>query len=96
MTLILNGKFGYVFLILWDTRSVTGSNLRSILLKTSVCDIVRLRPGDVKYCYRDVPREELYRVGFIKELVDIQNNQAEVAGFSDEEIGTILQYLCVS
>ena len=45
---------------------------------------------------RILPEYEKYRVGFIKEIVDVKNNQLEVEGFDDEELEAILQQLCVS
>ena len=56
----------------------------------------RLQPSDVKAKYRNLPENEKYRVGFIKELIDVKINQLEVTGFDDEELEAILQHLCVS
>ena len=80
----------------FDTLSVTGSNLRRIMLKTDIQDVRRLKPSDVRVKYRNLPENEKYRVGFIKELIDVKNNQLEVIGFDDEELEAILQHLCVS
>ena len=43
-----------------------------------------------------MPINEEYRVAFIKEMIDVKNNQLEVQGFTDDEIDDILQHLCVS
>ena len=67
-----------------DTQSVSGRNLRSILLRTAVKDFRKLRPDDVKVKYRDVPRKEEYRVAFNKEIIDVKNNQLEVIGIHDD------------
>ena len=80
----------------FDTLSVTGRNLRQIMLQTDVQDVKMLKPIDVKTKYRNVPENEKYRVGFIKEIVDVRNNQLVVEGFGDDELETILQHLCVS
>ena len=80
----------------FDTRSVTGRNLRTILLETLVLDVRSLKPADVTTRYRDMPINEQYRVDFIKEMVDVKNNQLEVQGFTDDEIDDILQHICVS
>ena len=80
----------------FDTQSVTSRNLRSILLQTDVQDVRNLRPDDVKGKYRDVPRNEKYRVAFIDEIIDVKNNQLEVNGFHDDELEEILHHLCVS
>ena len=80
----------------YDTLSVTGRNLSSILLKTEVHDVRKLKPSDIKEKYRKLPSSEEYRLGFIKELVDVKNNKLEVNGFNDDELEEILQHLCVS
>ena len=66
------------------------------MLQTDVQDVKMLKPSDVKKKYRILPENEKYRVGFIKEIVDVKNNQLEVEGFDDEELEAILQHLCVS
>ena len=43
--------------------------------------------------YRDIPRNEQHRVGFIKEIIDVKDNQLEVDGFNDDELEEILQHL---
>ena len=82
--------------IQYDTRSVTGNNLRSILRKTKVEDVKNLKSSDVTGKYRDAPASEQYRVGFIKEIIAVRNNILEMADFSAEEIDDILLHLCVS
>ena len=80
----------------YDTISVTGRNLRSILLQTEAQDVRKLKACDYKIKYRNVPRNEEFRVGFIKELIDVKNNQLDVHGFNNDELDEILQHLCVS
>ena len=47
-----------------DVRSVTGHNLRTIMLKSSspVNHVQNLKPDDVTYKYREVPVGEQFRV----------------------------------
>ena len=80
----------------YDTLSVTGRNLRNILLKTVMYGIRSLKPNDYNIKYKEVPVNEEYRVGFIKKLINIQHSEMEVHGFEREELQTILQHLCVS
>ena len=80
----------------YDTMSVTGRNLRSILLQTEAQDVRKLKACDYKIKYRKIPRNEEFRVGFIKELIDVKNNQLDVHGFNNDELDEILQHLCVS
>ena len=77
----------------YDTQSVTGKNLRNILIKTEVHDVRLLKPNDYNEKYREVPSNNMYRVGFIKELI---NSKVEVEEFSIDEVKEILQHLCVS
>ena len=79
-----------------DTRSVTGQNLRRILLNSNQCNVQDLKLSDVNLQYRPVPEAQQYRVGIVKELIEVQNNQLEVPGFTLDELDELLQYLCVS
>ena len=45
----------------FDTRSVTGRNLRTILLETSVLDVRSLKPADVTTRYSDIPMNGLHQ-----------------------------------
>ena len=44
----------------YDTLSVTGRNLKSILLQTEVQDVRKLKACDYKIKYRNIPRNEKY------------------------------------
>ena len=52
-----------------------------------------MKPCDVKARYRDVSRNDEYRVGFINEINDVKNNQLTVNGLNDDELEEILQHL---
>ena len=39
----------------YDTMSVTGRNLRQILIRTSIDDIGKLKPCDITAKYKDIP-----------------------------------------
>ena len=80
----------------YDTRSVTGHNLRTLMLRENVHDIKGLRSEHVSRCYKEVPSNEEYRIAFIKELIEVRNDAVEVEGFDAEELEEILSYLCVS
>ena len=80
----------------FDTPSVTGRNLRNILLMTNVTDIRMLKPSDVKAKYCDIPSQEKYRVDVIREIVDIKDGQLNVPGFNTEELDLILKHVCSS
>ena len=79
-----------------DTRSVTGHNLRCLLLKSKAEHVQELNPKDESFKYREVPAGEEFRIDFIKEIIEVKNNKSEVPGFTMEELDEILQHLCGS
>ena len=79
-----------------DTKSVTGDNLRCILLKSKATHVYKWTPKDANFKYREVPDGEQFRVDFIKEIIEVKNSELEVIGFTVEEPDEILQHLCGS
>ena len=53
-------------------------------------DVRNLKPSNYRAKYRDIPVNQEYRVGLIKEIVEIKNQQLEVVGFNDDELDYIL------
>ena len=78
----------------YDTMSVTGGNLRQILIHTDTHDIRNLEPSDIKAKY--IPIGEEYRIDVIKEIIETRDNQLEVPGFESYELEEILRDVCVS
>ena len=66
------------------------------MLESGTFDIRNLRPKDAETSYFCVPEKEEYRIEFIKELIEVKNNELEVIGFDNQELDDILSYLCVS
>ena len=76
-----------------DCLSVTGSNLRNIMLLVGKSNIEDLCPEDHNLVkYNEIPEEETWRVSVIKELVDVTWGESVVEGFSREELAYILGY----
>ena len=76
-----------------DCRSVTGSNLRNIMLlvgKTNIDDLCPEDSGIVEYA--EIPEDQTWRVSVIKELVDVKWGEMVVEGFSKDELNYILGY----
>ena len=80
----------------FDARFVTGKNLRRLMLKSKIQNIQKLMPIDLPAKYRPIPDEEEFRVGFIKEIINIKNNSTELRGFHHDELEELLEHLCVS
>ena len=56
----------------YDTRSVTGHNLRTLMLQSKSNDIKNLGPEHAENDYIEVPVGEEYRIEFIKELIEVK------------------------
>ena len=67
-----------------DVRSVTGSNLQKIMLRSS------------KAVFREVPDGEEWRIDFVKEIIDIENDRLKLSGFTSKELQEILTWVCSS
>ena len=79
-----------------NVNSTTGSNLKeiSLLVNKRVDD---LSPRDAsEILYHPVSNQEEFRVSFIWELLNVKDDQLEVVGFSEDELGMILEHLCTS
>ena len=77
----------------YDSQSVTGSNLRNIMLlvdKSRIDDLCVEDSFNVKY--HPIPQEELWRVGLINQTVDALWGVNTVEGFTREELSYILGY----
>ena len=84
-------------LIEYDTQSVTGSNLREILLLTEKNDVSELRPIDSQNIkYKEVPEGEEWRINLLKELIDVRTGDLKVNGFKEAEIKLIIDDICSS
>ena len=80
-----------------DTRSVTGNNIRKILLLTKKTKVDEITDEDIATIeYAAITEENTWRVNLIKEITDKKFNQLEIDGFSQEECEEILQFACVS
>ena len=80
-----------------DARSNTGANLRRIMLlvnKVKVCDVTKKDIDEVKYA--EVPPEDEWKVGMVREIIDIKYSRLDVENFNKEELNEILDYLCTS
>ena len=82
----------------FDSRSITGSNYRKIMLLCNKNSIEDIDCSDIDaLSYRKCPESEEWRISLINELSDARMNPAEVLpGFSSEEIEDLLNFACIS
>ena len=79
-----------------DVRTVTGGNLRNILLLTDKLQVEDLEPSLVdNIMYHKIEDKDIWRVGMIKELMDMKHGDVLLPeGWSKEELDMILDYAC--
>ena len=74
-----------------DVRSITGSNIRRIMLLQEKNSIEHLKHENVEY--HSVPESKKWRIDFLKELLKVKFGEVEVSGFEKNELEEIINYL---
>ena len=80
-----------------DVRSVTGANLRHIMLLCDKNSVNDLTPDDaLNIKYHEPPKDEIWRLGVLEELLEVQYGDLNVPGFNDEELAMMRSYICTT
>ena len=83
--------------IRFDTRSVTGKNIRMITLLTGRDMFSNVNKDDIsRLSYFPIDENETWRVSLISEIIESREKNLDVPGFNDDELSEILNYACVS
>ena len=79
-----------------DRETVLGRNLANIALLCNVRNTFELNPKMVKDTvkYRTIPDKERWRVNFAWELLKVREEDVAVNGFDEDELETLLTYIC--
>ena len=79
-----------------DVRSITGRNLRNILLLTNKLAIRDLGPEDVKCLkYQHAPENDCWRIPLLLDLLDIQHGILELPQeIQIDNLQDIMQIIC--
>ena len=84
-------------LIKYDVNSVTGSNLRKIMLLLDKNNIDELSPTDSQaLIYHEIPEDQTWRINMVRELINIRYQECYLENFSFEELDIIMEVLCTS
>ena len=77
-----------------DSRSITGSNLRKIMLLCEKNSIESLEACDLtSLSYDPVPENEAWRIDVLKELLELRSENLNLPGFTSEEVKEMIDYL---
>ena len=80
-----------------NVRSVTGYNLRRIMLETGNTNVEQLNDVGIENIeYHPVSDEDKWKILVIKECIDVKFGILNIDGFSSEEIEEISSHLCIS
>ena len=79
-----------------DVRTVTGSNLRNILLLTNKTQVDELEPSMVDNIpYHKIEEQDMWKISMVKELMDIkQGDRLAPEGWSLEDLENIMDFVC--
>ena len=100
---LLKCKFPVRFLarlVQHDLRTVTGRNLRQIVLESGQGLLVQqfhyktIIKKTMKYC--PVPSSDAWRVSLLHDLLDIRNKMSTLTGFSTAEVEDMIKFICTS
>ena len=80
-----------------DVKSITGSNLREIMLLVNKSSIGQLNIHDADVVqYHKIKEEDTWKISVLKEITDIKFENLCLDGFSSEELEEILYYIATS
>ena len=92
-----SAKVNLLDIIERDTRSITGRNLRKIMLlldRDNIRDINVNMLDNLKYA--PVPESEKWRTKIVHELLETRAEMLTIAGFDAKELDCILNHVCSS
>ena len=80
-----------------DTQSVTGFNLRKIMLLVNKSSVDELTPADSKeVSYSPVPDSDKWKIDIVQEITDIKFGVKVLHEYPHEELEEILNFLCTT
>ena len=83
--------------IMYDVGSITGKNLRRIMLQTGKDTVEELTASDVKKIeYFPTPEHDEWRPILLKELIKVVDGSLVVDGFTNDEMNEIIHDICVN
>ena len=84
-------------LVKYDCRTVTGSNLRYMMIVAGKSSVDELNKESFQsHLYKEVPTNEEWRVRFAKEMMEILNGESNQDVLNWKEIEEILHHVVAS
>ena len=80
-----------------DVRSTTGANYRGIMLMSGETTIQKVNRDSLKMVqFYKVKKVDEWKVNIAAELHNCREGIAEIEGFTQEEMGVLLDSICIS
>ena len=80
-----------------DVRSVTGHNLRQIMILLGETSVEAVEKNDINEIeYFPTSKEESLKIDIIKDIIEVKSRTVEIDNFEEDELDNILTYLCTS
>ena len=80
-----------------DCRSIIGRNMRSIMIYCGKLGIGEATTKDIlNVDYQPVPIEEIWRIKFVEELLEIRENNYDLPDWNKQEVDDFIQDLCTT
>ena len=81
----------------WLIEPLIGHNFRNIMLLVGKSSVDSVKKEDVdKIEYFPLNEADRWKIGAIKEIIDVKSGTLDIADFELEELEEILTYLCTS
>ena len=77
-----------------DVRTITGSNLRWIMLLAGNRTIDEVLNSKVDVEYHKLDEEQLWRADMLRELIDVRNDVKSIEELENDDLEEILEFLC--
>ena len=78
-----------------NVSTVTGSNLKNIMKLTNRETVKEITVSDIKQLkYHPIPDEEEWRIGIVRDIIDIRNGNAKLENFNAAELNDMLDFAC--
>ena len=80
-----------------DVRSTTGANIRGIMLLSGETNIQKVNRDSLnKVEFYKVKNEDKWKVNIAADLLNCREGITEIEGYKQEEMGAVLNSICVS
>ena len=81
-----------------DVRTITGANLRNIMLQCGENSVDCLNPASASSIqYHQITEEDMWRINLLTEVIPMRHQDIDIiVGWTNEELDSIISFVCSS